>query len=52
MYVLSYIVLNCSVKVALQFPDHLLKDSVNIASILSKESGQDVYILGDTSYGR
>lgn len=39
-------------KVALQFPDHLLPDSVAIATILRGKCGKDVFILGDTSYGR
>ena len=39
-------------QVALQFPDHLLVDSVAVAAILERESGKAVYILGDTSYGR
>ncbi|XP_030062443.1 2-(3-amino-3-carboxypropyl)histidine synthase subunit 2 [Microcaecilia unicolor] len=40
----------CS-KVALQFPDELLVDSVTVATKLEKASGTKVYILGDTSYG-
>lgn len=38
-------------KVALQFPDDLLVDSVQIASQIEKETGAKLYILGDTSYG-
>ena len=37
---------------AIQFPDHLLSDSARVAMIMKKELGRDVYILGDTSYGR
>ena len=39
-------------KVALQFPDNLLPDSVAVATILRENSGKEVFILGDTSYGR
>ncbi|KAG9332962.1 hypothetical protein JZ751_013991 [Albula glossodonta] len=38
-------------KVALQFPDELLVDSVQIASQIESETEAKVYILGDTSYG-
>ena len=42
-------------QVALQFPDHLLVDSVTVAAMLEKnvdDNRKMVYILGDTSYGR
>ncbi|XP_053325710.1 2-(3-amino-3-carboxypropyl)histidine synthase subunit 2 [Spea bombifrons] len=38
-------------RVALQFPDELLEDSVTIARKLEGATGAKVYILGDTSYG-
>ncbi|XP_023663156.1 2-(3-amino-3-carboxypropyl)histidine synthase subunit 2 [Paramormyrops kingsleyae] len=38
-------------KVALQFPDNLLVDSIKIASRLQETTGAKLYILGDTSYG-
>ncbi|KAJ8276936.1 hypothetical protein GJAV_G00069550 [Gymnothorax javanicus] len=38
-------------KVALQFPDDLLVNSVQIASNIERETGAKLYILGDTSYG-
>ncbi|CAI8016031.1 2-(3-amino-3-carboxypropyl)histidine synthase subunit 2 [Geodia barretti] len=38
-------------KVALQFPDQLLCDSVAVTTILAGESGRECVILGDTSYG-
>ncbi|KAJ8375493.1 hypothetical protein SKAU_G00060730 [Synaphobranchus kaupii] len=38
-------------KVALQFPDDLLVDSVQMASKIERETGAKLYILGDTSYG-
>ncbi|XP_063795449.1 2-(3-amino-3-carboxypropyl)histidine synthase subunit 2 [Pseudophryne corroboree] len=38
-------------KVALQFPDELLVDSVSIARKLEDATGAKMYILGDTSYG-
>ncbi|XP_013405912.1 2-(3-amino-3-carboxypropyl)histidine synthase subunit 2-like [Lingula anatina] len=38
-------------KVALQFPDDLLLDSTNVAKCLEIETGERVFILGDTSYG-
>ncbi|XP_047424695.1 2-(3-amino-3-carboxypropyl)histidine synthase subunit 2 [Mugil cephalus] len=38
-------------KVALQFPDELLVDSVAIAEEIERNSGAKSYILGDTSYG-
>lgn len=40
-------------QVALQFPDHLLPDSVSIVTALQQQNEQcKLYILGDTSYGR
>ncbi|XP_029313429.1 2-(3-amino-3-carboxypropyl)histidine synthase subunit 2 [Cottoperca gobio] len=38
-------------KVALQFPDELLVDSVAIASEIERQSNAKLFILGDTSYG-
>ncbi|KAG7488773.1 hypothetical protein MATL_G00038530 [Megalops atlanticus] len=38
-------------KVALQFPDELLVDSVLIASKIENETGAKLHILGDTPYG-
>ncbi|XP_061094318.1 2-(3-amino-3-carboxypropyl)histidine synthase subunit 2 isoform X1 [Conger conger] len=38
-------------KVALQFPDDLLVDSVQMASEIERETEAKLYILGDTSYG-
>ncbi|KAG8437049.1 hypothetical protein GDO86_007940 [Hymenochirus boettgeri] len=37
--------------VALQFPDDLLVDSVNVAKRLEDATNAKTYILGDTSYG-
>ena len=39
-------------RVALQFPDHLLGDSVCVAAALRERTGARVFILGDTTYGR
>ncbi|CAL9697721.1 unnamed protein product [Knipowitschia caucasica] len=38
-------------KIALQFPDNLLVDSVAVASEIEGNTKAKVYILGDTSYG-
>ncbi|KAM3593162.1 uncharacterized protein V6R79_006953 [Siganus canaliculatus] len=38
-------------KVALQFPDELLVDSVPVAEVIEKNSDAKPFILGDTSYG-
>ncbi|XP_013863297.1 2-(3-amino-3-carboxypropyl)histidine synthase subunit 2 [Austrofundulus limnaeus] len=38
-------------KVALQFPDELLVDSVAVAEEIERNSQVKTYILGDTSYG-
>lgn len=38
-------------KVALQFPDNLLVDSVAVAVEIERNTQAKVYILGDTSYG-
>lgn len=35
----------------MQFPDNLLADSVEVALRLEKDTGQKVYILGDTTCG-
>lgn len=42
---------NGAKKVALQFSDDLLVDSVSIARKLEEATGAKMYILGDTSYG-
>ena len=40
-------------QVALQFPDHLLVDSVSVVTTLQQQNEDcKLYILGDTSYGR
>ncbi|XP_030635991.1 2-(3-amino-3-carboxypropyl)histidine synthase subunit 2 [Chanos chanos] len=38
-------------KVALQFPDELLVDSIAVAAAIQRGSNAKTYILGDTSYG-
>lgn len=38
-------------KVALQFPDELLSDAVQISAEIEKETKAKTFILGDTSYG-
>jgi len=38
-------------RVCLQFPDYLLHEAPGVANLLQKKLGQDVYILGDTTYG-
>ncbi|KAI3355095.1 hypothetical protein L3Q82_017964 [Scortum barcoo] len=38
-------------KVALQFPDELLVDSVAVAAEIERNSNAKTFILGDTSYG-
>ncbi|MEE6495166.1 hypothetical protein FKM82_001970 [Ascaphus truei] len=38
-------------RVALQFPDELLVDSVTVAKKLEDATGAKTYVLGDTSYG-
>eukprot|EP01047_Picozoa_sp_COSAG01_P085231 COSAG01_NODE_18635_length_1063_cov_1.153527_1_plen_183_part_00 len=43
----------CRAQVALQFPDHLLQDSVGVAAWLSQRVvGRTFFVIGDTSYGR
>ncbi|XP_019862745.1 PREDICTED: diphthamide biosynthesis protein 2-like, partial [Amphimedon queenslandica] len=37
--------------VTLQFPDDMLHESVQVSSILQRESKKDLFVLGDTSYG-
>ena len=39
-------------QVCLQFPDHLLQDSSEVALRLQKALGRNVYILADTAYER
>ncbi|KAF9971481.1 Diphthamide biosynthesis protein 2 [Actinomortierella ambigua] len=38
-------------RIALQFPDDLLRDSGLVAQLIRNETGSGVYILADTSYG-
>ncbi|KAF9366344.1 Diphthamide biosynthesis protein 2 [Mortierella sp. NVP85] len=38
-------------RVALQFPDELLRDSGLVAQLIREQTGSGVYILADTSYG-
>ncbi|NP_001086718.1 2-(3-amino-3-carboxypropyl)histidine synthase subunit 2 [Xenopus laevis] len=47
----EFIQRNAAQKVALQFPDDLLLDSVKVARKLEEATGAKTYILGDTSYG-
>jgi len=39
-------------KIALQFPDELLKDAPDVTLKIEYLSKIEVHILGDTSYGR
>jgi diphthamide synthase subunit DPH2 len=39
-------------KVCLQFPDHLLSDSSEVALRLERSLNQIIYILADTAYER
>ncbi|XP_077981448.1 2-(3-amino-3-carboxypropyl)histidine synthase subunit 2-like [Glandiceps talaboti] len=47
----DYVKSNKFQRVALQFPDSLLVDSVAIATELDKQTTSQYYVLGDTSYG-
>ena len=38
-------------RVCLQFPDHLLQEAPPVARLLQERLQQEVYILGDTTYG-
>uniref|UniRef100_A0A8C5X4K1 2-(3-amino-3-carboxypropyl)histidine synthase subunit 2 n=1 Tax=Malurus cyaneus samueli TaxID=2593467 RepID=A0A8C5X4K1_9PASS len=38
-------------KVALQFPDELLADAVEVAARIEAVTGAEMYVLGDTTYG-
>jgi len=38
-------------RVCLQFPDHLLHEAPPVARALQQRLGQDVFILGDTTFG-
>ncbi|KAF9189362.1 Diphthamide biosynthesis protein 2 [Haplosporangium sp. Z 767] len=38
-------------RIALQFPDDLLRDSGLVAQLIRNQTGSGVYILADTSYG-
>ncbi|NXY91684.1 DPH2 synthase, partial [Alcedo cyanopectus] len=38
-------------KVALQFPDELLADAAAVAARMEEETGAEMYVLGDTTYG-
>lgn len=39
-------------QVALQFPDQLLGDAGAVAARLEEVTGSEMFILGDTAYGR
>lgn len=39
-------------QVALQFPDELLADAAAVAARMEAATGAEMYILGDTTYGR
>jgi len=54
IYFCPYSPLTCTLpaQVALQFPDFLLRDAAKVTSLLSKETGASLFVLGDTSYGR
>ncbi|XP_012259507.2 2-(3-amino-3-carboxypropyl)histidine synthase subunit 2 [Athalia rosae] len=47
----DWIIVNSLEKICLQFPDHLLPDSVEIALRLEKLVDKKIFILGDSSYG-
>ncbi|XP_026792758.3 2-(3-amino-3-carboxypropyl)histidine synthase subunit 2 [Pangasianodon hypophthalmus] len=47
----SFITSNNFKKVALQFPDELLVDSIAVSAALERETEAKTYILGDTTYG-
>ncbi|CEP19828.1 hypothetical protein [Parasitella parasitica] len=38
-------------RIALQFPDEYLADAANVAKELVKKTGQEIFVLADTSYG-
>lgn len=38
-------------KIALQFPDEYLADAASVARILVEKTGQEIFVLADTSYG-
>jgi diphthamide biosynthesis protein 2 len=38
-------------RIALQFPDEFLADAAAVSNKLSEKTGQDIFILADTSYG-
>ncbi|OAC99193.1 hypothetical protein MUCCIDRAFT_181020 [Mucor lusitanicus CBS 277.49] len=38
-------------RIALQFPDEYLADAANVAKQLVEKTGQDIFVLADTSYG-
>ncbi|KAJ3189271.1 Diphthamide biosynthesis protein 2 [Gaertneriomyces sp. JEL0708] len=38
-------------KVALQFPDHLLRDAAEVTRLLQERTGKDVFVLADTTFG-
>lgn len=37
---------------ALQFPDYLLPDSVQVVNELKKKTSAEFFVLADTTYGR
>ncbi|KAA0723521.1 2-(3-amino-3-carboxypropyl)histidine synthase subunit 2 [Triplophysa tibetana] len=46
-----FVTINNFKKVALQFPDDLLSDAIQISAEVEKETNAKTFILGDTSYG-
>lgn len=38
-------------RIALQFPDEFLADAAAVSNELVQKTGQDIFILADTSYG-
>ncbi|XP_067118338.1 2-(3-amino-3-carboxypropyl)histidine synthase subunit 2 isoform X1 [Centruroides vittatus] len=48
---IDWIKSNAFEKVALQFPDEMLKDSCQISLALQNHTESNIYILADTSYG-
>lgn len=38
-------------RIALQFPDELLADAANLATLLRDRTKKDIFVLADTSYG-
>ncbi|KAI8912340.1 diphthamide biosynthesis protein 2 [Powellomyces hirtus] len=38
-------------KIALQFPDELLADAAQVSTLLKAQTGRDIYVLADTTFG-